>query len=193
MEELGPQFEKQPSGHKLKVEYGSTGPLKAQIEKGQPFDVADPRRRRPSALTLIKRGKLAAGIPHRRSPARAWASRNPQGRGQSPRPRHDGEGPSSRRCSRSHTIAFSDGGSESGISHPAPHGRARSGMASASAERVRSPRSARSQAQELLLKARRCCSEGGRLAFASVDGQHAEVETSHRPRRRMVARQAEIG
>jgi len=39
MEELGPQFEK-ATGHKLKAVYGSTGPLKAQIEKGQPFDIA---------------------------------------------------------------------------------------------------------------------------------------------------------
>src|SRR6185436_13568312 len=39
VEELGPQFEK-ATGHKLKTEYGSTGPLKAQIEKGQAFDVA---------------------------------------------------------------------------------------------------------------------------------------------------------
>ena len=39
LEELGPQFEK-ASGHKLKIEYGSTGPLKTQIEKGQAFDVA---------------------------------------------------------------------------------------------------------------------------------------------------------
>ena len=58
LEELGPQFEK-ASGHKLKIEYGSTGPLKAQIEKGQAFDVAilgvD------ATDDLIKRGKLAAG------------------------------------------------------------------------------------------------------------------------------------
>src|SRR5882757_1727482 len=39
IEELGPGFEK-TSGHKLKAEYGSTGPLKAMIEKGQAFDVA---------------------------------------------------------------------------------------------------------------------------------------------------------
>ena len=58
LEELGPQFEK-ASGHTLKIEYGSTGPLKAQIEKGQAFDVAilgvD------ATDDLIKRGKLAAG------------------------------------------------------------------------------------------------------------------------------------
>jgi molybdate transport system substrate-binding protein len=55
MEELGPQFEK-ATGHKLKAEYGSTGPLKAQIEKGQPFDLAilgvD------AVNDLIKSGKL---------------------------------------------------------------------------------------------------------------------------------------
>jgi molybdate transport system substrate-binding protein len=39
MEELRPGFEK-ASGHQLKVEYGSTGPLKAAIEKGRAFDVA---------------------------------------------------------------------------------------------------------------------------------------------------------
>ena len=58
LEELGPQFEK-ASGHKLKIEYGSTGPLKAQIEKGQAFDVAILGVE--ATDDLIKRGKLAAG------------------------------------------------------------------------------------------------------------------------------------
>jgi molybdate transport system substrate-binding protein len=39
MDELHPQFEK-TSGHKLHIIYNATGPLKAQIEKGQAFDVA---------------------------------------------------------------------------------------------------------------------------------------------------------
>jgi len=39
IEELGPGFER-ASGHQLKAEYGSTGPLKAMIEKGRAFDVA---------------------------------------------------------------------------------------------------------------------------------------------------------
>ena len=34
LEELGPQFEK-ASGHKLTVKFGTTGPLQAQIEKGE--------------------------------------------------------------------------------------------------------------------------------------------------------------
>ena len=58
IEELGPGFEK-ASGHQLKVEYGSTGPLKAAIEKGRAFDIAilgvD------ATEDLIKRGLLAAG------------------------------------------------------------------------------------------------------------------------------------
>ncbi len=58
IEELGPQFEKS-SGHSLKIEYGSTGPLTAQIDKGRAFDVAilgvD------ATDDLITRGKLAAG------------------------------------------------------------------------------------------------------------------------------------
>ena len=58
IEELGPQFKK-ATGHKLKTEYGSTGPLKAQIEKGQVFDVAILGVE--ATDDLIKRGKLAAG------------------------------------------------------------------------------------------------------------------------------------
>jgi molybdate transport system substrate-binding protein len=38
MEELGPAFEK-ASGHKLVVDYGSTVPLKARIDKGESFDL----------------------------------------------------------------------------------------------------------------------------------------------------------
>ena len=58
LEELGPQFEK-ASGQKLKIEYGSTGPLKAVIEKGQPFDVAILGVE--ATDDLIRSGKLAAG------------------------------------------------------------------------------------------------------------------------------------
>ena len=58
VEELGPQFEK-ATGHKLKTEYGSTGPLKAQIEKGQAFDVAILGVE--AIDDLVKRGLLAAG------------------------------------------------------------------------------------------------------------------------------------
>ena len=57
LEELGPQFEK-ASGHRLKI-YGSTGPLKAQIEKGQPFDVAIVGDE--TIDELLKSGKLASG------------------------------------------------------------------------------------------------------------------------------------
>jgi len=92
LEELGPQFEK-ASGHKLKIEYGSTGPLKAQIEKGQAFDVAILGVE--ATDDLIKRGVLAAGsrADIARSgmgsrSARAWRSPT------SLRPR-----PSRRRCS----------------------------------------------------------------------------------------------
>ena len=58
LEELGPQFEK-ASGHMLKIEYGSTGPLKAKIEKGQTFDVAIIGVE--ATDDLLKQGKLAAG------------------------------------------------------------------------------------------------------------------------------------
>ena len=57
IEELGPGFEK-TSGHKLKAEYGSTGPLKAMIEKGQAFDVAILGVE--ATDELLKSGKLAA-------------------------------------------------------------------------------------------------------------------------------------
>ena len=57
VEELGPQFEK-ASGHKLKVEYGSTGPLKARSRKAErstsPFSASRP------PTTSSSRGKLAA-------------------------------------------------------------------------------------------------------------------------------------
>jgi molybdate transport system substrate-binding protein len=57
IEELGPGFEK-TSGHTLKAEYGSTGPLKAMIEKGQAFDVAILGVE--ATDELIKSGKLTA-------------------------------------------------------------------------------------------------------------------------------------
>jgi len=58
MEELGPQFEN-ATGHKLKAKYGSTGPLKTQIEKGESFDIAILGVE--AANDLIKAGKLDAG------------------------------------------------------------------------------------------------------------------------------------
>lgn len=55
LEELTPQFEK-ATGHTLKVTYGTTGPLQAQIEKGAAFDLAILG---PAAIDdLIKQGKL---------------------------------------------------------------------------------------------------------------------------------------
>src|SRR5215213_5543482 len=57
LEELGPQFEK-ASGHKLKIEFGTTGPLQVQIEKGEAFDVAILGVGATDAL--IRQGKLAA-------------------------------------------------------------------------------------------------------------------------------------
>jgi molybdate transport system substrate-binding protein len=57
IEELRPGFEK-ASGHQLKAEYGSTGPLKAAIEKGRAFDVAILGVE--AIDDLIKSGKLAA-------------------------------------------------------------------------------------------------------------------------------------
>ncbi len=57
MVELGPQFEK-ATGHKLIVTYGSTGPLKEQIDKGAAFDLTILG---PAAIDdLIKQGKAAA-------------------------------------------------------------------------------------------------------------------------------------
>ncbi len=57
LDELAPRFEKM-SGHKLRISYGSTGPLKSRIEKGEAFDltlIGD------AALDdLIKQGKLSA-------------------------------------------------------------------------------------------------------------------------------------
>jgi molybdate transport system substrate-binding protein len=57
MNELAPQFEK-AAGHTLSIAYGSTNPLKVQIEKGAAFDLtilAD------AALDdLIKQGRLVA-------------------------------------------------------------------------------------------------------------------------------------
>ena len=57
LEELAPQFEK-ATGHKLVIQFAPAADLKAQIEKGEPFDL--------TILTaaaiddLIKQGKLAA-------------------------------------------------------------------------------------------------------------------------------------
>src|SRR5438045_5438705 len=58
IEELRPGFEK-ASGHQVKAEYGSTGPLKAAIEKGRAFDIAILGVE--ATDDLIKRGLLAAG------------------------------------------------------------------------------------------------------------------------------------
>jgi molybdate transport system substrate-binding protein len=57
IEEIGPGFEK-ASGRQLKAEYGSTGPLKAAIEKGRTFDVAILGIE--ATDDLIKSGKLTA-------------------------------------------------------------------------------------------------------------------------------------
>src|SRR3954469_21496402 len=57
IEELRPGFEK-ASGHQLKVEYGSTGPVKAAIEKGRTFDIAILGGE--ATDDLIKRGLLTA-------------------------------------------------------------------------------------------------------------------------------------
>ncbi len=57
MEDLAPRFE-QATGHKLIITYGSTNPLKARIEKGEPFDftiLGD-----DAIDDLVKQGKLTA-------------------------------------------------------------------------------------------------------------------------------------
>ena len=57
LEKLGPQFERS-SGHKLTFEFGTSAPLKRQIDDGQPFDLAILV---PASLdALIKAGKIAA-------------------------------------------------------------------------------------------------------------------------------------
>jgi len=56
MEELAPRFE-QTSGHRLTIIYGSSGPLKARVDKGEAFDLAILAA---GAIDgLIKDGKLA--------------------------------------------------------------------------------------------------------------------------------------
>jgi len=58
LEKLGAQFERS-SGHKLKLEYGTSAVLKRQIDAGQAFDLAILV---PASLdALIKEGKIAAG------------------------------------------------------------------------------------------------------------------------------------
>jgi len=57
IEEMVPPFEK-ATGHKLKVTYGSSGVLQAQIEKGDAFDVAILGV--GAADDLVKNGKLVA-------------------------------------------------------------------------------------------------------------------------------------
>ena len=57
LEKLGPQFER-GSGHKLRFEFGTSAPLKRQIDAGEPFDLAILV---PASLdALIKEGKIAA-------------------------------------------------------------------------------------------------------------------------------------
>ena len=57
LEKLGPQFERN-SGHKLTFEFGTSAPLKRQIDAGQAFDLAILV---PASLdALIKEGKVAA-------------------------------------------------------------------------------------------------------------------------------------
>jgi molybdate transport system substrate-binding protein len=58
MKELTPQFER-TSGHTLKVTLGPTNPLKAQIEKGEAFDLTVLGS--DAVDDLMKQGKLAAG------------------------------------------------------------------------------------------------------------------------------------
>jgi molybdate transport system substrate-binding protein len=103
MEELGPQFEKS-TGHKLKAEYGSTGPLKAQIEKGHAFDVAilgvD------AVNDLIKSGKLVAAT-------RTDVARSGMGVGirkGAPKPDLGTTDAFKTALLKAQTIAFSDGG-----------------------------------------------------------------------------------
>jgi molybdate transport system substrate-binding protein len=57
MGELAPQFEK-ASGHKLVISYGSTKPLKARIDKGEPFDLTILGE--TAVDDLVKQGKLVA-------------------------------------------------------------------------------------------------------------------------------------
>jgi molybdate transport system substrate-binding protein len=103
MEELGPQFEK-ATGHKLKAQYGSTGPLKAQIEKGQAFDVTilgvD------AIGDLIKSGKLA-------SDSRTDVARSGMGVGirkGAPKPDLSTTEAFKQALLKAQTIAYSDGG-----------------------------------------------------------------------------------
>lgn len=57
LEKLAPQFER-GSGHKLTFKYGTSAPLKRQIDAGAPFDLA---LLVPASLdALIKEGKVAA-------------------------------------------------------------------------------------------------------------------------------------
>lgn len=57
LDKLGPQFERS-SGHKLTFEFGTSAPLKRQIDAGEPFDLAILV---PASLdALIKEGKIAA-------------------------------------------------------------------------------------------------------------------------------------
>jgi molybdate transport system substrate-binding protein len=57
LDKLGPQFERS-SGHKLTFEFGTSAPLKRQIDDGQQFDLAILV---PASLdALIKAGKVAA-------------------------------------------------------------------------------------------------------------------------------------
>jgi molybdate transport system substrate-binding protein len=64
VDELHPQFEK-ATGHNLVIVYNATGPIKAQIEKGQAFDVAI----LGSGATdeLIRQGKLKDRVDIARS------------------------------------------------------------------------------------------------------------------------------
>jgi molybdate transport system substrate-binding protein len=57
MGELAPQFAK-ASGHKLVISYGSTKPLKARIDKGEPFDLTILGE--TAVDDLVKQGKLVA-------------------------------------------------------------------------------------------------------------------------------------
>ncbi len=74
MQVLAQRFEAQ-SGHRLRVSYGSTGKLYAQIEHGAPFDVflaAD--RRRPRLLEAQERAVAGSRFTYARGRLALWSA-----------------------------------------------------------------------------------------------------------------------
>ncbi len=58
LDQIGPQFER-ATGHKLVIKYAPSGPLRKQIEAGEPFDVV---LIFPDIVEdLIRQGKVASG------------------------------------------------------------------------------------------------------------------------------------